>query len=58
MVERRSGKVFWRFPGLEAKLRLVTLQELNDPNTYHVVLTEVFNTLPDRTSRVFLGLSL
>jgi hypothetical protein len=57
LVEKSSGATVWSFPpDVQKGIRLVDFQNLDKINGYHAVLCDLFNTLPDRTTRSFFSL--
>jgi hypothetical protein len=57
LLEKSSGITIWSFPLEPAKnLRLANFQDIDEVHGYHAILSNLFNTLPDRTTRVFFPL--
>jgi hypothetical protein len=56
-VERSSSATVWSFPpDVQAGMRLADFRNFDRIHSYHAVLCDLFNTLPDRTTRVFFSL--
>ena len=57
LVEKSSSATVWSFPpDVQRGIRLVDFRNLDKINGYHAVLCDLFNTLPDRTTRSFFSL--
>ena len=57
LVEKSSGAIAWSFtPDVRQGIRLVDFKNLARIHGYHAILCDLFNTLPDRTTRAFFSL--